>query len=325
MKKIALMPKAKQAELFTLTAEKIGITPAAAEKDFWITWVLMVLFENKQLKKILRFKGGTSLSKCYQQIERFSEDIDLILDWNEVSSINPTNERSKTKQQKINKSINEQAQLYIKQSILPILEQDMQGICEATINTNDPHNIHITYPSSFKDQYLRPQVLLEIGPLAAMLPSEICEVTSYAAQYFPKVFKQKHIQVSTIKAERTFFEKLTILHAEAHRPATKKMPIRYARHYYDVYQMIKSGMANKALTQIDLLKDVVEFKKLFYPMNWAKYETATAQQIKLLPNNNHIKALEADYQSMQEMIFGPVPSFAELIKTLEQFELTMHQ
>jgi len=325
MKKIALMPAKQRAELFSLTASKVGITPAAAEKDFWITWVLMVVFECPELKKELRFKGDTSLSKCYGLIERFSEDIDLILDWNEVSEKNPTQTRSKTQQDKINKSINEQAQSYIAHTILPLLTKAFDNICVATIDKNDPHNINITYPANFKDQYLRPQVLLEIGPLAAMMPSEICKVSSYCAQHFPKVFEQSNIQVSTIKAQRTFYEKLTILHAEAHRPENKKMPIRYARHYYDVYQMIQKGLADQALKQSELLEQVVVFKQKFYPMNWANYNEATLQQIKLMPSEHHIKTLEKDYQSMQEMIFGTYPTFKKLMQCLQEFQNTLNQ
>jgi len=82
MHKIAQLPEAKRTELFRETAAQKGMTPAIAEKDFWVTFVLERIFSDEKLSSILIFKGGTSLSKVYGVIERFSEDIDLILDWN---------------------------------------------------------------------------------------------------------------------------------------------------------------------------------------------------------------------------------------------------
>jgi hypothetical protein len=105
------------------------------------------------------------------------------------------------------------------------------------------------------------RVRLEIGPLAAMLPMEWCDVQPYAAKYFPSVFDQTNVSVPTIVVARTFWEKLTILHAEAHRPSDKLLPSCYARHYYDVYRLIESGFSKSALEQVGLLTEVVAFKQ----------------------------------------------------------------
>ncbi|MEH6447001.1 MAG: nucleotidyl transferase AbiEii/AbiGii toxin family protein [Oceanospirillaceae bacterium] len=131
---------------------------------------MLCVFEDETLNQYLRFKGGTSLSKCYNVIERFSEDIDLILDWIQLTQEDPADVRSKTKQGKLNQSINEQAQIYIAQTLLPRLIELMGDVCELVVDTEDPHTINITYPKAFSSEYLRPQVRLEIGPLAAMLP-----------------------------------------------------------------------------------------------------------------------------------------------------------
>lgn len=103
------------------TATAMSITPAAVEKDFWLCWVLMQLFEVPALVVCLRFKGGTSLSKCFNVIQRFSEDMDLMVDWTHVTKLNPLELRSKTKQEKINKDINKQTQAFISDTILPML------------------------------------------------------------------------------------------------------------------------------------------------------------------------------------------------------------
>jgi hypothetical protein len=119
MKQLARFSEQDRKELFSETANAMGITAAAAEKDFWICWVLLHVFEDKQLSQHLRFKGGTSLSKCYHAIERFSEDIDLILDWTTLTTENPAGARSKNQQRQLNQSINAQAQQYIAHTVFP--------------------------------------------------------------------------------------------------------------------------------------------------------------------------------------------------------------
>lgn len=181
------------------------------------------------------FKGGTSLSKVFNLIGRFSEDIDLILDWREVIKENPTDEReSKTKQIKLNEQINEDAKVYIKDVLLPIVSEILHPLCGCKIEASDPFNINVIYPASFEDSYLRPQILLEIGPLASWLPSKCFEITPYAAQHFSALFEKPTCSVNAIVAKRTFWEKATILHQEANRAQEKPLPSRYSRHYYDL-------------------------------------------------------------------------------------------
>lgn len=324
MKTVAKLSEQERKELFTETANAMGVTAAAAEKDFWICWVLQHVFEDKQLNQYLRFKGGTSLSKCYNAIERFSEDIDLILDWSRLTRENPTGERSKTQQEKLNKSINEGAKVFIADTLLPHLSEIMGDMCELAIDLQDSHTINITYPKAFDSEYLRPQVRLEIGPLAAMLPMEWCDVQPYAAEHFPDVFEQVKVPVPTIAATRTFWEKLTILHAEAHRPSDKVLPARYARHYYDVFKLVESGLALHALQKPDFLEKVVAFKQRFYPSSWANYDSATLDQLVLQPAACHMGELQADYEKMQEMLFGERPEFEDIIQTLAKLEHEVH-
>ena len=102
MHKVARLPAQQRSELFSETATQKGATPAVVEKDFWVTWVLNRLFQEPDLARLLMFKGGTSLSKVYNLIERFSEDIDLVLDWRVLSGEDPLTECSKTKQDQLN-------------------------------------------------------------------------------------------------------------------------------------------------------------------------------------------------------------------------------
>lgn len=240
MDKVARLPNAQRSELFSETAATLGVTPAVVEKDFWVTWVLDRLFASPELARLLMFKGGTRLSKAYRLIERFSEDIDLILDWRVLSGENPLAERSKAQQEKLNALIDAQAQKYIGGELLARVSAQLAGVCRCAIEREDPHVINVRYPGAFADDYLRPEVRLEIGPLAAWLPHEDREISCYAAESFPNVFERRACSVKVIMAERTFWEKATILHHEAHRPEDKPQPPRYSRHYYDLAKMAKS-------------------------------------------------------------------------------------
>ena len=324
MKTVAQLNEQDRKALFNETANAMRVTAAAAEKDFWVCWVLLHIFEDKALNQYLRFKGGTSLSKCYQAIERFSEDIDLILDWTALTEEDPLATRSKSQQSKLNRSINAQAQDFIAGSLLPRLRDLMGNTCELAIDTQDPHTINITYPKAFKSAYLRPQVRLEIGPLATMLPMQWCNVQPYAVNYFPAVFEQASVAVPTIVVARTFWEKLSILHAEAHRPVDKALPSRYARHYYDVYKLVQTGLYKTAIAQPNLLADVVAFKQKFYPSTWANYDKATLGGLVLQSSRHHIDSLETDYAQMQEMLFGDKPSFEQIVTTLIELEAEVH-
>lgn len=320
MRNVAHSSNQQRKELFAATAQKMGITPAAAEKDFWIVWVLEQLFSLPDWSDRLRFKGGTSLSKAYSVIERFSEDIDLILDWTGLTEVDPQAPRSKNQQGKLNSTINEEAQKLICGPLLTDIRQLIEPLCGAEIDSDDPHTINVEYPALFAHGYLRPVVRLEIGPLAAMLPMEIRRIRSYAAEHFERVFNQPWIKVPTIRVERSFWEKLTILHAEAHRPAGKPLPPRYARHYYDVYQLAQTSFVELALADRQLLTEVVSFKEKFYPLGWANYTTATPERLKLLPAKVHADALRRDYAAMSEMIFGDIPDFDVLLAVLSDLE-----
>ena len=324
MDKVANLPIEQRRELFSESARMIYTTNAIIEKDFWVVWTLGKIFSEPRLNKILMFKGGTSLSKVFDLIGRFSEDIDLILDWNLVSQSDPNDERSKNKQDKYNKEVNETAKVYIKDVLLPIISDLLSPHCTCKIDEEDEHNINITYPASFKDDYLRPQILLEIGPLASWLPYDSYEISSYASEHFPHLFTQAKCNVNAIVAHRTFWEKATILHQEAHRVKEKPMLPRYSRHYYDLAIMATSDVKEKAFDDIELLEKVVEFKKKFYPVNWASYDTAKIGTLKLIPEDYRITELKKDYKAMGNMIFDKYLEFEEIIEILTKLENTIN-
>jgi len=326
MQNIAKISEKDRKALFHNTASKMGMTDAIIEKDFWVCYMLDYLFHRCKWKDNIAFKGGTSLSKSFGLIERFSEDIDLILDWRVIGyeKDEPWEERSNTKQDIFNKEANARTEAFLKDSFLPDVLRDLETELAAPINCyiekDDPQTVVFAYNRSFEDRSILPIIRLEIGALAAWTPAEEKAITPYAAEQYPHLFKQAGTDVLTVLPERTFWEKVTILHREANRPEDKPFPTRYSRHYYDLYCMYNSPVKDKAFSDLDLLDRVVKFKEKFYCCPWAKYENAKAGTTKLMPPDFNIKALEDDYKHMQNMIFGTKPSFDEIMATIKLLE-----
>lgn len=320
MDKVAALPAAQRNELFSETAARRGMTPAIVEKDFWVTWTLDKLFAHTELSRLLMFKGGTSLSKVFGLIERFSEDIDLILDWTILTGEDPLAARSKSKQQQLNQEIDERGQEYIATEILRQVTECVDPICACAVDPEDRHVLNIRYPGAFGDEYLRPEVRLEIGPLASWLPFDEYTIRPYAAEAFPAIFDRSECKVKAIKAERTFWEKATILHHEANRPDTSPQPQRNSRHYYDLARMAVSPVKERALADLGLLASVVEFKERFYSRGWARYDLAKPGTLRLVPEGHVLASVTADYRAMETMIFGEYPPIEEIMARLKALE-----
>lgn len=245
MKEIALRERKEREELFLVTAREIGLPEAMVEKDFWVCRTLDYLFHGCPWAEHLAFKGGTSLSKCFGLIQRFSEDIDLILDWRLLGyeKDEPWAGRSKTRQDKFNKEANTRTEGFLRETLLPQLQADFEKLLGneffLCIEKDDPQTVCFGYPRSFQEGAILPVVRLEIGALAAWTPAEQVEIASYAAQRYPQVFKHPTTSILAVAPERTFWEKVTILHKEAFR-TNGRFPARYSRHYYDLWCMDKS-------------------------------------------------------------------------------------
>ena len=216
--------------------------------------------------------------------------------------------------------MNARAAEYIRENLLVQLSQLLAtapGIA-ISVDATDPHTVNVRYPASFAAAYVRPEVRLEIGPLASWVPSGQQTIHPYAAEMFPKAFEEATCAVVAIRAERTFWEKATILHQEAHRPGT--IPARHSRHYYDVYKLAGSKIKDAAFSDLGLLKAVVEFKKLFYSSSWARYDLAKPGSFRLCPPADQVPALARDYKEMQDMFFREPPDFSAILEALPPLE-----
>ncbi len=320
MDKIAIMPASSRKELFRQTAAKFPfLSEAAIEKDFWVCWILKQIFASP-LKDIVIFKGGTSLSKIFKLIHRFSEDIDLILNWKNNPVGDPMEARNYTKQGKFNEELDNWSCYFVKEYILPEVQKFCGSICNAEIAENKPDNIVITYPKAFSDQYLRPQILLEIGAKAAWVPHDTYSVTSYAADAYPQIFTAPQAVIVATTPERSFWEKVTILHAEAHRPANSRIRERYSRHYYDTVMIADSSVKQQAFADLQLLQNVAEFKDKFYHAGWANYQAAKPGTMRLMPPEHSLPELYRDYQKMRSMIYEDNLSFDDILRKVKNLE-----
>jgi hypothetical protein len=325
-----------RAALFQYTANELNINEAIIEKDFWVCFMLEVLFEHSPYAQYFAFKGGTSLSKSFQLINRFSEDIDLILDWRTLGYglKEPLEDRSNTKQDQFKKEITQRTIDFLANEFVPTINVILKDLLlvtdvfELSIDPIDPQTVLMAYPKNFDDASIVKQIRLEIGPLAAWTPVSNHRLHAYIYDV-PGLdhLGKKEISVPTVEISRTFWEKATILHAEAHRPSEKSLPARYSRHYYDVYMIQRNvEILQQILIDKDLLVRVVDFKHRFYRLNWAQYDKAINNQLILIPENPvTLKGLGDDYESMKNMLFGEIPSFEEIIHSLKRLEQQINQ
>lgn len=312
------------------TSDKLKMSSAIVEKDLWVCLVLKYLFKDFKYKNAIVFKGGTSLSKAYKLIERFSEDIDLVLDWTELGygSTEPYKFRSATKQSKFNDKLNEDTKIFLRDEILPILKNDFKEILKDRqysfyIDEMDGQTICFDYPKSHKDNYTLQVIRLEIGSLAEPIPSSRQKIQTYVEEVYPEVFSE-NIEVIAVDSLRTFYEKITILHREANR-INGNYPRRYSRHFYDVYKMIITDIKIKSFKNLELLKAVIAFKKKFYASNWAKYDDIMEGNLKLIPSAEGLEIFSKDYDSMKNMLFGEKIPFEKIISAIKEYEEELNE
>jgi hypothetical protein len=329
MLSIARADNQERSELFQIVSNEMGVPAVIVEKDFWVCYILDFLFNRSIFKNHLIFKGGTSLSKCYHLINRFSEDIDLILDWREIgySKDEPWNERSNSGQEHFKEETIERTNAYLSEIFMPNLFTALSselGIEIKVYPAREEETVIIAYPKQFESTATLDVIRLEIGPLAEWTPSESVDIQTYLAEYRPGLFQKPQFPVRTVRPERTFWEKATILHQEANRPSSKQMPSRYSRHYYDTYQLGNSFVKRVAFENISMLSKVIAFKEKFYRVPWSHLSEATSGSFRLVPPKFRMKELTNDYTSMQQMLIGNYPTLDEIIQYLQELEMEIN-
>lgn len=309
-------------------AVRRNISPVVLEKDFWVCWLLGVLFESEFAGSLV-FKGGTSLSKVFGVIERFSEDIDLSLSPAFLKL--PEVGTSRNQANKWMAKAEATCGVAVQNQIGPAMEAAVEGVLgksERTWfefltepNTNSPVLL-FHYPSSQPAgfEYLRRSVKLEFGSLTDQQPVGRHPIHPWVAEVLPEAFSDWRCEVVALEVERSFWEKATILHTEYHRPTDKPTPDRFSRHYADTAALAKHPAAKIALDRHDIRNRVVEWKSQFFGSSWANYENAKPGTFRLIPPTERLPALRRDYQAMRDMYLSEPASFDDILSTLADLE-----
>jgi hypothetical protein len=298
-----------------------GLPAVAVEKDWWVTMSLGALFSCKCAEHIV-FKGGTSLSKAWKVIERFSEDIDIAIDRKffgfdgELSHKKITNLRrascayvSTELKEEFNKKLQESG-----------VEGYTVSIRETKDTTQDPQIIEIKYNSIFSaNNYIPEKVLIEIGARSLLEPSKNIRLRSMIAEVYPEAdFTDNFIEIPTVIPQRTFLEKAFLLHEEFQKPAENIRVDRMSRHLYDLEKLMNTAFAENALADMELYLAIVNHRKHLTAIKGVDYSTHSPDKINFVPPDAIVEKWKNDYETMLgNMTYGHSLSFDKLLERIK--------
>jgi len=311
---------------------RLGLPPASIEKDFWVCWTLRELFRLPLWGEQLTFKGGTSLSKGWKLIARFSEDVDVVIDrgflgfGDEVLS----NNRQKKLAKACRRRIQEELRPALERRLSEALPDGLDWGLAPADKTEDPdlQTLLFDYPSAFTGSlgYVRPVVKIELGARSATEPVEERHIQPYLTEAFPDLMSESVFSLRTVAARRTFWEKAMLLHEEGFRPADRPRRARLSRHYYDLWCLIRAGVAAEAVADLDLFERVAEHRKAFFKQSWVDYDTLRTESLRVVPQPKQVADWRRDYEAMRaEMFFAEPPTFDEVLAAIRQFEEDLHR
>ena len=315
--------KAEKIAIFNAIAAEKGMTPFAVEKDWWVSRTLNIIFQ-MDIAQHLVFKGGTSLSKAWKLINRFSEDIDLAID--KEFFVGHKGDISRSQISKLRK----EAGVYTTGTFFEELQKEFSTkgfteleykIIDTGESDQDPRIIEIYYSNVVTQptEYILPRVQIEISCRSLREPFSIQSFGSLVDEFYAdRDFAEPLFTVPTVNPERTFLEKLFLLHEEFHRPADKMRVERLSRHLYDIYHLTKTGIAKKAISDKGLYETIIAHRYKFTRVGDVDYNLHNPKTINPIPPEDVIDDWEDDYAKMKEdMIYEDnKPSFEELINNL---------
>ncbi|MDH4472975.1 MAG: nucleotidyl transferase AbiEii/AbiGii toxin family protein [Fluviicola sp.] len=321
-------PAASKVAIYNEISSRTGMASHAVEKDWWVVQVLSVIFE-MDVSKHLVFKGGTSLSKAWNLIERFSEDIDLAID---RSFFGFNGELSKKQITALRKAANK----HISETFYPELQQlfadkgltGVNWVLESTTESDqDPKVINLYYPSVIPhSEYIHPRVQIEIGCRSLIEPFSMQEISSLVDTHFPDLFNSPAVVIPVVQAERTLLEKIMLLHEEFSKPHDQIRVNRLSRHLYDVYKLSKTETLDKAIKDKSLYEVIVNHRHRFTKIGGVDYHLHQPQSINPIPPDAVIDVWKQDYRRMQEeMIYAESPDFDNMISDLKLLKKRLNE
>jgi len=329
------LERKERSQAFRIASQKLGYPAYVIEKDFWVTYILDTLFNRINHKHRILFKGGTSLSKCYKLIDRFSEDIDLSLHMADLGFEKDkaphivAQKNSKSASKRAVEDLKVAGEVFLENTILVLLKEKMIddiGLVEnwsLLLDSKNAENLLFYYPKSLGDgeygnKYVKPVVLIETGTKSEHLPNEEIEINSLLEDAIAEVHSKAVVKV--LSPKRTFWEKVTLLHAENNINRVERVKERLSRHLYDIVMLKRSPIGIEAINDIALLNTVAKHKSFYYRSNAAKYDEAKVGTLKIVPKGELLEAFRIDYKKMRSMFAGEVIAFDMIINELKILE-----
>jgi Nucleotidyl transferase AbiEii toxin, Type IV TA system len=327
---LALDP-AERAEALAVAADRSGRPADILEKDVWVVWTLGALF-GSAFANHLCFKGGTSLSKAYKVIARFSEDVDVTYDVRALlpdlvgnAAADPL-PPSRSRERKWSKLVRERLPEWVEETALPAVRARLEAERAPAVLYADGYRLHVRYDavSVAATDYVLPAILLEFGARSTGEPVQTIPVGCDAAEHLPSLsFPNANPRV--MAAERTFWEKATAAHAFCLEGRLRGE--RFARHWYDLARLDEAGLADRALANSDLGRAVAHNKNWFFPAKAAsgvpiEYRQAVDGGLRLVPERAALVALADDYGRMVSagLLEVSAPSFDEVMRRCRALE-----
>ena len=310
MKFIELSQEQKRV-VFTQASALMGINVNMAEKDWWICQVLAALYKLPSAEHT-SFKGGTSLSKCWKLIDRISEDIDIGIDRDYLGFGGTL---SKTQ---ISDKLRRAACSFVRDKLQYKLHDALidDGIAEGmfkihvnvtSVTATDPEILEVEYPSRFEtNPYIRNVVRIEVSGRSMSEPIQSVTLNPIIDEVFPKArWERSTFNVRAVLPERTFLEKIFLLHEEFSKSADNIRVERMSRHMYDIGQILRTPIAERALNDERLYRQVIEHRKTFIGLRGFDYDTLFPSSLSILPPDSVQDAWRSDYEQMRlHMIYG---------------------
>jgi len=318
-----------QADIINGVALHLGKPAQIIEKDVWVCQILQDLFG---MDIPMVFKGGTSLSKGYGLIDRFSEDVDVTVDY---KYFQPNLDISQIGNKSQGKKIGEQ----LKKSVLKLVDKEITNHLKKRFKVNfknapviehnkEKERLEIFYATVVSPEhfYIKPVILLEYGGKNSIVPSESKEIVPFLTEYVSELELPKAF-VNTLSPIRTFWEKATLIHVKCHSGRIISSPDRLSRHWYDIGRLSDSWVLSKALQAKNVLEDVVAHKKVFFYTSYDHYDDCLAGKLRLIPDESDINVLKEDYEKMQSsgMLSVEPLSFDVLLGKLKVLEGKLNQ
>jgi hypothetical protein len=328
------LPGDSRRQVFEEASARLGLPSFSMEKDYWVFLVLDALFSNPGLGPCLTFKGGTSLSKVWKIIERFSEDIDIVIERSSLGfsgNRDPENAYTASARKRLVDELKSACTACAVKEIIPALTSYLDSAAGlGTFNIlldevdKDRQTVLVKYESILAPRtvaYIMPSVKIELGARSGNEPVSIKEIRALIDEAIPGRPWAQVARVRALDPRRTFLEKAFLIHEEIHRSQIKPRKIHLSRHLYDLFRLIKAEVGESAIRDKELFERVLKNRSTLFAYSWIDYATMKVTSLHLCPPDDQIESWRNDYQILcREMIYGTPPDFSVMIEAIHEFE-----